>query len=277
MAAAVCYADIFEYPLKEKEVETFKINVSTRNKILNHLIIGKNGFYFLAGQEKLVQLRRKKESISKEKLKIAQEVVRLLSIIPTVRLIAVTGALAMSNCGKDDDIDILLVTKRGTIWTTRFISVIVLELFGKRRRPNDKTSSNKICMNMFVDENHLEVPKNEQDIFSAHEVAQIKVLYSRDSTDKHFWQANEWIRRYLPNAIDTKIQPYTSKNYRNTTWTSVYTNLIEDVLKRIQLWYMNTKRTTEIVADGYVRFHPHDARSWILPEYEKRLRKFGLK
>ena len=43
-----------------------------------------------------------------------------------------------------------------------------------------------------------------------------------------------------------------------------------------QLRYMIKKRTTEVVEKGRLCFHPQDARSWVLPEYQKRLKKLGI-
>ena len=53
-------------------------------------------------------------------------------------------------------------------------------------------------------------------------------------------------------------------------------NLSEVTLKQLQIAYMQNQRTKEIISDAYLRFHPDDAREWILREYQKRLRKYGL-
>ncbi len=44
----------------------------------------------------------------------------------------------------------------------------------------------------------------------------------------------------------------------------------------VQLKYMAKKRTTEVVEKGRLRFHPQDARTWVLPEYQKRLKRLGI-
>jgi len=39
---------------------------------------------------------------------------------------------------------------------------------------------------------------------------------------------------------------------------------------------MRKKRTTEVVSDGIIRFHPQDARNWILKAYKKRLKNYDF-
>ncbi|TSC53191.1 MAG: hypothetical protein LiPW16_466, partial [Microgenomates group bacterium LiPW_16] len=31
----------------------------------------------------------------------------------------------------------------------------------------------------------------------------------------------------------------------------------------VQLKYMNPRRTTEVISEGIIRFHPQDARKWV--------------
>lgn len=288
--AAICYADIFDYPLSRSEIKKFQINchsgplrrieASRRAGIRKPEddIKTKDNYFFLQGRAQIVQLRQKREKWSSEKLKVAQKIANYLRYIPTIQMIAVTGALAMNNCDQDDDIDILVITKPKAIWTTRFFAILTLELLGKRRRPNDISASNKICLNMFIDEDHLGVPIKERDIFSAHEVAQVKVIWGNNEIDRKFWMENEWIKNYLPNVVvqlaghATKSNQIVSKKVHQGGPLQI----TEHFFKYIQLWYMKNKRTTEIIKNGYLRFHPKDARKWILKAYKERLRKVGL-
>jgi hypothetical protein len=58
--------------------------------------------------------------------------------------------------------------------------------------------------------------------------------------------------------------------------TKIFTQL-ETITKKIQLKYMAGKRTTEIVDEGRVLFHPGHNHSQIMIEYQKRLKKLDLK
>ena len=204
--STLAYADIFDYPLKKEEIWRFLLSdiryqILDVGKGLKELpeVSQKNNFYFLKEREHLVLLRKKRERWSKEKLKIVQKVTNWLKLIPTIKMVAVTGALAMENSNKNDDIDLLIITSKNRLWLTRFLTVILLELVAKRRHPADKEVKDKICLNMFLDEGHLEVPKKEQDLFSSHEVCQLKVLWDKNGIYQKFLKANLWSKKFLPN------------------------------------------------------------------------------
>ncbi len=52
---------------------------------------------------------------------------------------------------------------------------------------------------------------------------------------------------------------------------------LESLVKSWQLKYMADRRTTEIIDEGRILFHPHDCQEPIMLEYKKRLIKLGLK
>lgn len=57
--------------------------------------------------------------------------------------------------------------------------------------------------------------------------------------------------------------------------TKIFSQL-EKIAFRWQLKYMASRRTTEIVDFGRIRFHPQDCREWILKKYQKKLRKLKI-
>jgi len=200
----LAYADIFDYPLTTREIHRFLIansdtSYSSLEMDLKKLpqVSQKQGFYLLKGREKTVPLRKNRERWSKKKLKIAKRVASWLKLIPTIKMVAVTGALAMNNSEKEDDIDLLIVTSSNRLWLSRGLIVTILRLSGNYRRPGK--IKDMICPNMLLDKEHLAVPKKEQDLFSAHEVCQLKLLWDRNETYQKFVKENQWVRRFLPN------------------------------------------------------------------------------
>lgn len=204
------YADVFGYPLISKELYRFLISdevfssVSFRKAFTrinaNEKRIDTNGkYFFLRGRKGIVSLRKKREKWSQKKLKIAQKVAKYLKLIPFIKMVAVTGNLAMSNAEQKDDIDLLIVTSQNRLWLTRLLTVFLVELVANRRRPKDQEVEDKICLNMFLAENYLSLPKKEQDLFSAHEVFQAKLLWEKERTYRKFLKANQWAQKYLPN------------------------------------------------------------------------------
>lgn len=48
---------------------------------------------------------------------------------------------------------------------------------------------------------------------------------------------------------------------------------LEALARWAQLKYMQPRRTTEVIEPGRIRFHPQDARNWVLKKYRERLKK----
>ena len=96
------------------------------------------------------------KNIHKKKLIIARKATNLIAKIPTVKFVGITGALAMNNAGRNSDIDLMIITKNGCLWTTRLISYLLTWLFGfKTRRPKNRLEKDKLCLNMWLDESSL--------------------------------------------------------------------------------------------------------------------------
>lgn len=51
---------------------------------------------------------------------------------------------------------------------------------------------------------------------------------------------------------------------------------LEALSRWFQLKYMATRRTTEVVESDRIRFHPQDCREWVLKEYKKNRKKYGI-
>ena len=201
----LAYADIFDYPLTLEELHNFlveeKVIVKDLLEVLKEIknISHDGSFYFLKNRRKIVQIRRKRFKLSQNKLKIAQKVAQWLKGIPFIKMVAVTGNLAMGNANEDDDIDLLVVTTKNRLWLTRLLTVLMVELVANRRHPQEVEVKDKICLNMFLDEDHLQIPLGEQDLFAAHEICQVKSLWQKDNLYQKFLEANQWSKKFLPN------------------------------------------------------------------------------
>lgn len=199
----LAYADIFDYPLTDAELGLWMVFVNGEKQKVT------GGFlHYLPGRKHIIATRKKRKSWSKKKWEIAKKVGGLLRLVPTIQLVGVTGGLTMNNAGENDDIDLFFIVAPGSLWTSRLLATILMELVGKRRRPNDQNVTNKICLNMFMSSGALALPQKERDLFTAHEVLQMEPLWERSGTYQEFLQANSWVRTFLPNAWHWRIMNY---------------------------------------------------------------------
>lgn len=286
LLATVLYADIFDYPLRVEEVvvrmivrEGEKSHVFRVVRAFHDLRI-KEGYVRLLHQKKTSNIREQKEKWSKKKWMIARLAAKILSMIPSVILVGVTGGLALNNADRDDDIDLFVITKKNTLWSSRFFAIILMEMFSLRRRPGAKRVNNTICLNMFMTEDGLSVQNNERDLFTAYEIIQMFPLWEREASYRRFLHANRWVRVFLPNAwrIKSQISKHNDQQENRILLDfGIWILRIAELPSRaIQLWYMKKRRTTEVIAPHMLRFHPHDARGWIKVAFGARLSRYNL-
>ena len=72
------------------------------------------------------QARINREKISEKKFLIAKKAARILFKIPTIKFVGVTGSLAMMNANENSDIDLMIITSRGTLWLSRLVILVLL-------------------------------------------------------------------------------------------------------------------------------------------------------
>lgn len=302
------YADIFDFPLTLEEIWKYLISekpVSVENLVetikANEDFIEKKGkYYFLLNRAKIVSVRKKRENYSRKKLITAKKVARILSYIPQIKLLGISGSLAVGNSDKADDIDIFIITKKDSLWTTRFLVSVILLVLGVKRRINEVFVQDKICPNMYLAQDSLEIAKNMHSLFSAHEIAQLKVLVNKDKSYEKFLSANSWILNFLPNIVDGKLaikrqdvgKPYdvswsgkdvVSAGYRNNSakckesgfFLGILKLIIEKSLYKLQILYMKRHKTNELISENMAKFHPQDKTRKILELYN--LKYFSVK
>lgn len=284
---ALVYADLFDYPLTEDELWQRLIYYSVNKKDFNKFVKKRKfsrlqtiqKYYFLKGKEQLISLRNKRYSFAQKKIKIASKVAEHLSVIPFVQFVGISGTLAVGNTDEDDDIDFFIITSNRLLWTTRFIVTLLVELTGFRRRPGQTKVKDKICLNMFLDEDHLSFTTEDQNLYTAYEIIQMKTLYDKNSLYCQLLVKNPWIKDYLPNAYSHQIKDcrkVISNKNNQKAFPGFILRTSEKILKHLQLQYMKKRKTKEIVTDGIIRFHPEDVKRKILDRFEKKLREYNI-
>jgi len=251
--SSLVYHDIFDYPLKQSELVKWFAGKKIRVNTNNIKITKNNGLYYLKGRKGLIYKRILRGKTSKYKMTKAIKASKLLALIPSVKMVAVTGALAMENASGTSDIDLMIVTSRNLMWTTRLVVIVALYIFRiPRRRPDDKIQEDKLCLNMWVDESFLRW-SGKKNAYTAHEISQIKPIINKDNTYEKYIFTNKWIKDYWPNA--TTYKKVVTKTLPKPF---VFVPLLEEFTRKIQYEYMKKKITNEVISPKTARFHPLD-------------------
>ncbi len=129
------------------------------------------------------------------------------------------------------------------------------------RRPNDGNQKDKLCLNIWLDELALSWNRNDRNIYSAHEIAQVVPLVNKENIYQKFLQKNSWILDYWPNSARIENIKYEEKRMTNRT------SLIERVAYLIQYKYMESKITREKIGLHRALFHPQDWRKIVMDKF----------
>ncbi|MDQ2693309.1 MAG: hypothetical protein M3Y68_14830 [Chloroflexota bacterium] len=273
----VAYADIFDHPLTAPEIHRYLCGVAVPIENLRDVLKNIEGLvqigdhFMLPGREEIIPIREKREARSQKLLPVALSYGRMLGSSPFIRMVALTGSLAVLNVSKTDDFDYMLVAAPGRVWMARAFALLI-NRFAKR-------FGHTICPNLIVSRNCLQWPLH--DLYSARELCQMIPISGMDVYHELI-QVNAWARDFLPNAFS---ENYISQNQTRRRFS--FQERIEFFLSgqlgdRFERWEMARKIERFSKQDGFGNetvfngdvcqgnFHHH--RKWTHEAYERRLR-----
>ncbi|MEZ4768413.1 MAG: hypothetical protein R2844_08300 [Caldilineales bacterium] len=288
------YADIFNYPLVLDEVVryvTVPASLDEVERVLNWCLahgwlVGSHDYFALPGRDELIPLRERRERVAQEKWARARRYTYWLATLPFVRMVAITGTLAVNNAEAKDDIDVFVVTEPERLWLCRALVIAVVRLA--------RLGGDELCPNYFVSERELVF--HEHNYFSAREVAQMVPLYGM-STYQRVRDRNPWVGDYLPQAggapalqhagpecPDSAIQLGALASGVKRASEALFGSQLGAAMDRREMQrkvrQLNREASTrggsvEFTADvckGH--FDHHD--NWILRRFQERLAPYGL-
>jgi len=224
----ILYTDIFDYPLTFAEIYRFleiettaeEVEAWLSRAIAQKQLIDVDGFYCLPHRAELVAKRRKRERASGQLWPHAIRYGHWMAGLPFVRLVAVTGSLAVNNPRDGvDDIDYLIVTQAGRLWLCRALIILLVKI-GRRQGVH-------LCPNYLITENVLNF---DESFFTAREMLQMQPLYGQAYYVK-MRETNGWVTDYFPQGDRLNLEK------------------MRDVLSPGQQFF---KRASEFVLGGFL-------------------------
>lgn len=280
----LAYSDIFDYPLTLDELLRYLPLPSQRDELATQLsaILSiaydkASGYYHLNGRKEIVAIRKSRQSASLASFNRALNYGRFMGHLPFVRMVSMTGSLAMLNLSKNADMDFMLITTPRRLWIARAFAVT----FGRLMR----LTGDRICVNLLVSEDALEWPRH--DLYSAREMGQmIPIVGAPDY--RRLRDLNPWVGSFLPNAISAPEHSPKNPGETGSRLQKFFEfllpeklgNWLDGLLMNIQLRKISRKygrgmesNFTVDVCQG--NFHNH--RTWADEFFNARLVSLGLK
>jgi hypothetical protein len=272
----LAYADLFDWPLTASEIHRYLPIPASEAEIAGRVASPDAGWstvdtlIMLGGREPLVATRRRRAAASARIWPTALRAAGAVGAMPFVRLVAVTGSLAVDAADSDADVDLFIVTADGRLWLSRAATIGIGRLAGH--------AGITLCPNYLLAESALELA--EHDRFTAHELAQM-VPVTGAATYRDLLARNAWYRAFLPNHQPAPRAPQSPARARQLAERALRT-LPVDALER---WEM--RRKTARLAAGATspeqRFdamsckgHFDEHRRRVLERYSARVAELGL-
>lgn len=280
----IAYVDVFDYPLTAAEVHRYLEGVSVpawkveamlaNGRLVPHYISRCQGYFTLPGREDIIATRKKREENAQKLWPEAIRYGRFIASLPFVRMVAVTGSLAVNNADPNADIDYLIVTENGRLWLCRAFTIALVKLAARR--------GVTLCPNYFLSERALVF--DQRNLYIARELVQMIPLSGLEVYNQ-LRQLNPWTADFLPNADHPPHSPNTPPvptllhPLRKLIEATLHTppgNYLEkwEMIRKIRKFSAQTASRqaieTSFSADwckGHFDGHAH----WIMKNYAERL------
>ncbi|MDP2642627.1 MAG: hypothetical protein Q8P62_02190 [Candidatus Peregrinibacteria bacterium] len=205
----------------------------------------------------------------------ARKYIKILQIVPFVRMVSVCNNLAFGLADEKSDIDLFIVAKTGRLFIVRTFVTLIFNFLGVRRHGGK--IHQRFCLSFFVDDSALDLSKVaiDNDIYLAYWIKS-QVPFINDGVSLELLKENEWAKKYFENENDffiraNEILPVSNwYNFFRLVFEFIlsgfFGGMIESVLKKWQMRRALRKAKKVLDASGIVvsehvlKFHNIDKR-----------------
>lgn len=275
----VTYAALFQFPLALPQLHRRLMGVSLDLASLRRLLDRPflrarlevtEGLVHPRGREEWLGLRRQRGERTRHLLGSHERLLRALSRVPFVRLVALSGACAHGNA-TDDDVDVFLMVRRGRAWAVTAVIMLASKLLGVRRT---------LCVNYVLDQAAASLP--EHDLVTASEIVGMKPLAGREAY-REFVAANPWVREYFPNFYaahveeSAEVPAVSAPRWVETLLDLGFAPLLEALSRRVlAAWLRRGGEAPGVVlSERRLKLHLRDHRPVVADAFAAALREAG--
>ncbi len=295
----LAYFDQFSHPLTARELFYWLWQPETMTEaefwlalpqlVEAAVIEEKNGFYFLPGQARLVEIRAQNFFIQDQKIALAKKATKYLALVPFIKGIFICNTVASGWPTKESDVDLFVVVEPNHLWLTRSLFTGLTALLNKRR--HGARISDHLCLSFYVTEHNLNlkgVRITEPDVYLTYWAEQLMPIFGPPDLYPRFLLANNWLLQNTPNVELKVIHQNTVKIWPGFLKVKeiieqLLGGQIGDWLEKKAKYYQlaRMKRTTDsppnvVISDTMLKFHEADRRLEYQQKWQQKLIDLGL-
>jgi len=200
-----------------------------------------------------------KSKFTMAKLKSASDFAnKMARIFPDILLVAVTGSVAALYCKENDDIDLMIVTRRNRLWINRLLLRIYVSLNNiPHRKFGLKENKDDLCFNLWMEDGELKLPLKKQNLKNAMDTILMVPIIDKEDTYKNFLAENKWVEKFVKNGYSQLLGEFKARRQKKSRYFDPI-SILNWLVFWPQWWYMRGKISSEVVGLRSAFFHPSD-------------------
>jgi len=218
-------------------------------------------------------LKEKENSNVRKKTEIVKNNIPKLKVFNWVQFIGISGSVAAGFAGKEDDIDLFIVVKNGTMWVYRAVVVFRNLFHNTIRAKRHKNVKDKLCINLICEEKGL---KFDSDMFNFHELMFLIPIYNKEYIRK-IYSENEWLVEdygVKKELLRTRIISKKRANFL-IRMINYFSFLFQLLFMKIAKHNPDMERLIKNSKKGRIEFFEYDYREKILKNYLKEFKSIS--
>ncbi|MDD3003048.1 MAG: nucleotidyltransferase domain-containing protein [Candidatus Shapirobacteria bacterium] len=205
---------------------------------------------------KVVKLEEK-NNILEEKIEKAKRLAKKISRnFKDILFLGITGSVAAGYPKKNNDIDLIIITKINKLWLIRLkLRLFIMVNKIPHRKFGKKEKTDEFCFNLWLDEKSLELDKEKQHLKNAVDLILMKPLINKNKTYEKFILANDWAKKYIATGYSLKKPSPPINRGTSLDREALSERIINWLMFWLQFLYMKKKIKNEKVGLHKAFFH----------------------
>ena len=287
----ICWFSLFDYPMTSFEIWKWlwrpkqKYTLfAVRQKLeesqwLKSHLENDQGFYSRRQSslsiQVLIKKRRRSFLDTVRKFKKVKKIIWWFNLLPMIKAVGVVNSMSWWQTNKQSDIDLLVIVQPGYIWLARLL--LVTPFAWLKKRPGVSKEIDPFCFTFFISQEKMNLEKItdlEIDPYLIYWLWSVVPVFSRTNEWQQFFQANLWVKKYLPQTF--MRAPHQELMRAGQNKKNYWPKFLNQIAKKIQEKYfpelikkMKNQDSRVIVNDNMLKFHTEDRRQELKEAWKK--------